>query len=72
MGERDAAAREVGEHRLDVGGTRAARRRIAVVADRERPFEVHDPVGVLGAEDVADETDMAFRDELPVVVGDDP
>ncbi|MEJ0044546.1 MAG: hypothetical protein WDM81_21025 [Rhizomicrobium sp.] len=71
MRERKAAAGQVGEHRLDVARRRAARRRIAVMADGEGAFEIERAGGVLAAEDVADEARMPLRDEMALVIGDD-
>ncbi len=71
MGDGDAAAGQIGIHRLDVARARPARRRVAVVADGEGTFEVLHPRAVLAAEDVPDEADMALGGELAVVVGDD-
>ncbi len=70
MCKRDAAAHEIGEHRLDVAHNRTARRRIAHMAERERAFELLRGIAVL-AEDVADQTGVALRNELRAVIGDD-
>ncbi len=67
--DREAAAREVGEHRLYVAHHRAARRRIADVADGVPALQLGD-VPVI-AEDVTDQTHMAFGGELRTVKGDD-
>jgi hypothetical protein len=71
MRKRDSAACEIGEHRLDVARARSARRRIAIVADREGALELLHTGAVPAAEYVADQTGVALRDELAVVVGDD-
>ena len=59
---REAAAGEIGEHRLHVARDRTAGRRIAHMADGVAPAQFRG-VAVL-AEDVADEADMALGGEL--------
>src|SRR5512143_2310149 len=71
MRNRDAAARQIGEQRLNIARRRTASRRIAVVTDGERTLQIDRTRAVLAAEDVADQSRVAFRSEMSVVIGDD-
>jgi hypothetical protein len=67
--DREAAAGELGEQRLDVALDRAAMGRIAVVADGPVAGEAVDHLAA--GEIVADEADMAFGMEVGAVETDD-
>jgi hypothetical protein len=71
VGERNAAAGQVGEHWLDVAWGGAAGRRIAVVAYGKSALEIGRPRAVLAAENVADQTGMPLGYEMTFVEGDD-
>ena len=69
MGDREAAAFELGEERLDVAQDRLAGRRVAHMADRRGALEALDGVAVREA--VADEAELALGVEYAAVEGDD-
>src|ERR1017187_6880168 len=69
MGERQATAREIGEHGLDIAPDRAAGGGIAHMPDRVRAAQIRG-VAML-AENVPDQSDMAFGDELRAIECDD-
>ena len=68
VGDGDTAARQIRKQGLDVAHRRAARCRIAVMTDGVFALEVGG-VGAVFAEDIADQTGMAFGDELTAIVG---
>ena len=69
MGDREAAAFELGEERLDVAQDRPAGRRVADMADRRGALEALDGGAVREA--VADEAELALGVEDAAVEGDD-
>ena len=69
MGDREAAAFELGEERLDVAHDRPAGRRVADVPDRRGALEALDGGAVREA--VADEAELALGVEDAAVEGDD-
>ena len=70
VGDRQAAARQVGEHGLDIGGAAAAGSGIAVVADREAAFQVTGRRGI-AAEHIAHQAHVTLGIEMPVFESDD-
>ncbi len=70
MGDGQTAARQIGEHGLDVAGAIAAGGGIAVMADGEAALEVPRRLGI-AAESVAHQAHMALGDEVAIVIGDD-
>ncbi len=70
MGQRNGTARQIGIHGLDIAREGAAGRRVAHVTESLGALQLLG-MGTVVAEDIADQSRMAFGDELHAVEGHD-